>query len=303
MNYTLHQLKVFLEVVEKKSITKASESLFLTQPAVSIQLKKFQDQFPFPLIEIIGKKLFVTTFGEEIADASRKILSEVNKIDYRVSEFQGKLAGKLSFSVVSTGKYVMPFYLTDFIHEHSGIDFSIDVTNKQEVVSHLENNEVDFALVSVLPERLSIDKIPLLKNSLYLVGGKNESSDLSEVLEKGTFLYREKGSATRKAMEEFMQKEEIKVAKKIQLTSNEALKQAIIAGLGYSIMPVIGLQGVIDKGDVQVIPHKSLPIDSQWYIVWLKEKKLSPVAQAFLTHLEKEKDAITKKYFNWIDDY
>src|SRR5210317_1108292 len=144
MNYTLHQLQVFLEIVEKGSITKASESLFLTQPAVSIQLKKFQEQFPIPLTEIIGRKLYVTTFGEEIAQAARKILNEVAAINHRSNQYQGKLAGKLSIAVVSTGKYLMPYYLSDFVNAHPGIDFRMDVTNKLKVVEDLEANKVDF---------------------------------------------------------------------------------------------------------------------------------------------------------------
>src|SRR5210317_817575 len=144
MNYTLHQLQVFLEIVEKRSVTKASEALFLTQPAVSIQLKKFQEQFPMPLTELIGRKIYVTPFGEEIATAARKILEEVSAIDYKTNQYQGKLAGKFSIAVVSTGKYLMPYYLSDFVNAHPGIDFRMDVTNKLKVVEDLEANKVDF---------------------------------------------------------------------------------------------------------------------------------------------------------------
>lgn len=180
MNYTLHQLQIFLEIVDKGSITKASESLFLTQPAVSIQLKKFQDQFPLPLTEIVGRKLYVTPFGNEIAEAAHKILDEVSAIEHKVNQYQGKLAGKLSISVVSTGKYVMPYYLSEFVNAHPSIDFKMDVTNKLKVVEDLEENRVDFALVSVLPEHLNLEKLPLLTNSLYLVGGTEEKKTVKE---------------------------------------------------------------------------------------------------------------------------
>jgi DNA-binding transcriptional LysR family regulator len=118
MNYTLHQLKVFVQIVTKESVTKAAESLFLTQPAVSIQLKKFQDQFPLPLTEIIGRKLYVTDFGREIAITAHKILDEVATIDHKTKVYQGKLAGKLKISIVSTGKYVMPYYISSFVNKH-----------------------------------------------------------------------------------------------------------------------------------------------------------------------------------------
>ncbi|MFD0860600.1 LysR family transcriptional regulator [Sungkyunkwania multivorans] len=304
MNYTLHQLQIFLEIVEKRSITKASEALFLTQPAVSIQLKKFQDQFPLPLTEVIGRQLYVTAFGEDIAKAARRILDEVATIDYRTKEYQGKLAGKLSISVVSTGKYVMPYYLSGFVNMHPGIDFNMDVTNKQKVVRDLEENRVDFALVSVLPENLSLQQLPLLKNSLYLVGGsereRNRKGKKETIFKEQPLLFREKGSATRNAMEAFIYEKNFPVAKKIELTSNEALKQAVIAGLGYSIMPMIGIRNAVEQGDITVIPYKGLPIHTQWNIVWLTNKKLSPAAKAFIAYLEENEQAIKKKYFSWV---
>lgn len=137
MNFTLHQLQIFLKISELQSITKASEELFLTQPAVSIQLKKFQEQFSIPLTEVVGRQLFITDFGKEIAQAAKKILEEVNAINYKTMAYQGQLAGKLKFSVVSTGKYVMPHFLSGFMHQNRGVDLSMDVTNKTKVVKQL----------------------------------------------------------------------------------------------------------------------------------------------------------------------
>lgn len=303
MNYTLHQLQIFLEIVDKKSITKAAEALYLTQPAVSIQLKKFQDQFPLPLTEVIGRKLYITPFGEEIALAAKRILDEVAVIDYKTQQYQGKLAGKLSISVVSTGKYVMPYYLSGFVNAHPGIDFTMDVTNKLKVVHDLEENRVDFALVSVLPDHLDLEALPLLKNSLYLVGGSEREAlrqgKVENIFTEEPLLYREPGSATRNAMETFIQNNSFPVSKKIELTSNEALKQAVIAGLGYSIMPLIGIRNAISIGDITIVPFKGLPMHTQWNLVWLKRKKLSEVAKAFVNHLENEKDMVADKYFKW----
>ena len=117
MNYTLHQLQVFLKVTQCKSVTKAAEELHLTQPAVSIQLKNFQDQFDIPLTEIVGRKLFVTEFGKEIGVAAQNIINEVNAINYKTMAHKGQLTGRLILSIVSTGKYVMPFFLTQFLKD------------------------------------------------------------------------------------------------------------------------------------------------------------------------------------------
>ena len=144
MNYTLNQLRIFLKVVQTESITKASEILHLTQPAVSIQLKNFQDQFEIPLTEVIGRRLYITDFGREIADAAEKILEEVNTIASKTEAYKGKLTGKLKISVVSTGKYVMPYFLVDFLKQHTGIELLLDVTNKAKVIESIEKNEVEF---------------------------------------------------------------------------------------------------------------------------------------------------------------
>jgi len=309
MNFTLHQLQIFLKIAELQSITKASEELFLTQPAVSIQLKKFQEQFSIPLTEVVGRQLYVTDFGREIAEAATKILEEVEAINYKTLAYQGQLAGKLKFSVVSTGKYVMPYFLSGFMQLHQGVDLSIDVTNKNMVVKHLEKNEVDFALVSVIPDHLDkkLDRIALMDNKLYLVGSSNLGRDpempVKQLFEEFPLLYREEGSATRNAMENFLARNNFPTYKKMELTSNEALKQAVLAGLGYSIMPLIGIKNAIALGNLETIPCKGLPIITTWNLVWLRSKNLSPAAQAYLSYLRQEKAQIIDKYFKWIEDY
>jgi DNA-binding transcriptional LysR family regulator len=304
MNYTLHQLQIFLKIVETKSITRASEELNLTQPAVSIQLRNFQDQFDIALTEVIGKKIYITEFGFEIADTARKIIEQVNEIDYKTMKFKGILSGKLTVSVVSTGKYVMPYFLTDFLKNHPGIDLSMDVTNKIKVIKSLENNEVDFALVSVVPNELKLDSEVLLENKLFLVGNK-ELVNSEKKLPKSIFnelpiIFREDGSATRNVMEIFFKQNNIKIGKKIQLTSNEAVKQAVISGLGYSIMPLIGLKNELEKGDIKIIPVAGFPIQSTWRLVWLKNKSLSPVSNAYLEFLRVHKTTLIDDYFSWI---
>lgn len=306
MNYTLHQLQIFLKITEFKSITKASEVLHLTQPAVSIQLKNFQDQFPIPLTEVVGRKLYVTDFGKEIALAAEKILNEVNAINYKTLAFQGQLSGKLKISSASTGKYVIPYFLSDFIKKNPEVELNIDVTNKSKVVESLENNKVDFALVSVLPEKLKVNVVTLMQNRLVYVS--NSQLDLKkrnkkELFEKTPLIYRETGSATRNAMENFIKKNNYTVNKKIKLTSNEAVKQAVISGLGCSIMPVIGIKNELINNDLKIIPISGLPIITTWNLIWLKSKKLSPAAKAYLAFVASNKDNIIKRHFSLIENY
>lgn len=307
MNYTLNQLKIFVKVTQTGSITKAAEELHLTQPAVSIQLKNFQDQFDIPLTEVVGRQLYVTDFGREVAVTAEHILEGVNNLNYKTLAHKGQLTGRLKISVVSTGKYVMPYFLADFLNLHPGVELVMDVTNKGKVIESLENNLVDFSLVSVLPETLTVDYVKLMQNKLFLVANRDreftKSSYNNSIFEQLPLIYREQGSATRRAMERYIQDNKIPVLKKIELTSNEAVKQAVIAGLGCSIMPLIGIKNELSNGELQIVPVKKFPIKTNWYLVWQKHKKFSSAASAYLEYIKKEKDNIINNKFDWFEKY
>jgi len=307
MNYTLNQLRIFLKVVQTESITKASEELHLTQPAVSIQLRNFQEQFEIPLTEIIGKKIFITDFGREIGEAAESILNEVYAINHKVNAFKGHLTGRLKISVASTGKYVIPYILSPFLKKYQNIELMLDVTNKTKVIESLIKNEVDFALVSVIPEKMNFQKIKLMPNKLFLVGNKektfNPVSNDKSILESIPLIFREEGSATRDAMEKYIDKIQLTGVKKMEFVSNETIKQAIIAGLGYSIMPMIGLRNELSNDQLQIIPMDGLPICTDWYLIYLENKKLSPIAKAFVDFIETEKENIIEENFSWVEKY
>jgi DNA-binding transcriptional LysR family regulator len=307
MNYTLHQLAIFLKVTQTKSITRTAEEMHLTQPAVSIQLKNFQNQFDLGLIEIIHKRVYITDFGMEIAQCAENILNEAKSIDYQLMQFKGALTGTLKISCVSTGKYVIPYFLSGFLKNNDGIELRLDVSNKSRVVETLEKNETDFAFVSVLPGHLNLNSISLMPNALFLVGNADHPYKKApmnkNLLETLPLIYREEGSATRLAMEKFIENKRITVRKKIQLASNEAVKQAVLAGIGYSIMPIIGLKNELANKQLQIIPTKGLPLKTTWNLVWLKDKKLSPVAKAFIQELAAEKQSIIQEKFSWINRF
>lgn len=307
MHFTLNQLQIFLKIVHTQSITKASEELHLTQPAVSIQLKNLQSQFDIPLTEVVGRKIYITDFGREIAKAASNILEQVDAISDKTLAFKGHLTGKLKISVVSTGKYVMPYFLSDFIQRHPGIDLLMDVTNKHKVLESLENNEVDFALVSILPDTLQIDKLDLLQNKLFLTGKTvpafKSDTKPKDILNTLPLIFREKGSGTRQTMENFIKRKNISVIKQMELTSNEAVKQALLAGLGYSLMPLIGIRNELHNQELHIIPINGLPIKTTWSLIWLKGKKHTPVSMAYLHFLKAEKSNIVQNTFSWYEQY
>lgn len=304
MNYTLHQLQIFLKVVQAGSITKAADELHLTQPAVSIQLRNLQDNFDIPLTETVGRKLYITDFGREIAGLAEKILEQAQTIDSRTQAYKGRLFGQLKIATVSTGKYVMPYFLSGFMERNPDVTLRMDVTNKTQVVENLEKNEIDFALVSLLPTHLHTEKIDLLPNKLYLVG-KNapktrNTPSPADLLETMPLIFREPGSGTRQTMEKFINKRGIVFKKKMELTSNEAVKQALLAGLGISIMPLIGIRNEIRNKHLHILPLKGLPIQTTWSLIWLKGKRHSPVASAYLEDLKANKDQIMQQNFGWV---
>jgi DNA-binding transcriptional LysR family regulator len=309
MHYTLHQLKIFTTVAKHGSITRASEQLHMTQPAVSIQLKNLQDQFDIPLTEIIGRKLYVTDFGKELATIANAILASTDEISQQMLARKGLLTGKIRFSIVSTGKYIMPYYLAPFYKKYPNVELQMDVTNRREVLEALQENKTDFALVSILPNHLEVEQEMLMPNALWLVAGRNfvlgpvqETYDVS-VLKNIPVLYREDGSATRIAMEEYMSKTPVHPAIKLELSSTEAIKQAVIAGLGASVLSIYSLRTELQTGDVRLIPLKGFPLYAHWRLIWLKGKRFSPASQAFLSTIRENKDAVFNGHFAWARQY
>lgn len=308
MDFTLHQLRVFTVITEKKSITRAAEALHMTQPAVSIQLKKLQDQFAIPLTEVIGRQLYITEFGQELYRIAEKILDDVGSISYRTGSFQGMLSGKLRIAVVSTGKYVMPYYLKHFLQANPGIDLVMDVNNKTNVIRSLENNEVDFSLVSILPEKIRVEQEILMPNKLFLTAAADaplvfDKKTKKAMLGKLPLIYREEGSGTRHKMQDFFQKIHVQPQVKLELTSSEAVKQAVIAGLGYSVLSLLSIKAELLEKEIQIIPVPGLPLRTDWRLVWLKQKKFSAVAGAFLDFVRKNKKKIYEEQFKWIEGY
>jgi LysR family transcriptional regulator, low CO2-responsive transcriptional regulator len=301
MNYTLHQLAIFSAIARTKSITKAAEELNLSQPAVSIQLRNLQEQFEIPLTEVIGKRLYLTEFGLQIADAANRIIAEADEIRNTTMAYKGQLTGKLSFSVVSTGKYVIPYFLSDFMKLNPGVDLMIDVSNRAGVLNAIENNKVDFALIPAIPPQLKVNKIDLMDNHLHLIANSDFSTGKQPYktleLKQLPLIYREQGSSTRMLMERFIQQARLKIKPKMELTSNEAVKQSVIAGLGLSIMPLIGIRNELLTGLLKIVTVQGLPIVTKWSLIWPHKKVLSPVSMAFTTHLEKRKKEIIKEHF------
>jgi len=303
MNYTLNQLQIFLKVTQTHSVTKAAEELNLTQPAVSIQLKNFQNQFDIPLTEVVGRKIYITDFGKEIAQLAERVLEQVATINQKTQAYGGQLTGRLKLSTVSTGRYVLPFFLAPFMKKNKNLELIMDVKNRSKVIDSLEQNTVDFSLVSIVPTTPVVEKLDLLENKFFLVGSGEEKFKKTpyskHILKELPLIFREKGSGSRMVMEKFIERSHLDISPKMELASNEAVKYAVMAGLGYSIMPLIGIKNELQNGHLKIIPMTGFPIKTTWRLIWLKGKRHSPVAAAFLDFVRTEKNSIMKKYFSF----
>ncbi len=291
MNFTLHQLIIFLSVAEHRSITKAANALHMTQPAVSIQMKQLQESVDMKLINIIGKKLYLTQAGIEFYSFCRAFSDRKEHLEATISQLKGGLKGKLTVSAASTAKYFLPYLLGEFQKRFPNIDISLKVTNRDEVLSHLRDNQYSLAILTQVPDDSTIEAIPFLENPLvmatppsYPLAGKNISS--LNKLKDEPFLFREKGSGTRMVMERLFKKAGLEPKITMELGTNEAVKQAIMAGIGISLISELSLKTEYSLGKINTLNYKGFPVLTHWHMLYKKEKLLSPVTKNFISFLQ-----------------
>lgn len=280
----------------------------MTQPAVSIQLKNLQEQFEVPLTEIIGKKIHITEFGQELVDTADRIYGELGQIEEKMLELKGLLGGKIRISAVSTGKYIIPYLMADFMKIHPHVEISLEVSNRYKVLAQLQENSTDLALVSLWPEELELESIQLAENKWYLACSPEKKDDYTAAIKEGKwemipFVLREKGSGTRTIMEKFFQDRDIHVGSKLELATNEAVKQAVMAGLGASLLSNFSMAQEIKEGRIAILELPGLPIKADWKLIWLKQKKHSPAVKAFIRWLSEHRKKVLSAHFPTLDSF
>lgn len=293
MNFTLHQLRVFGMVARHKSMTEAARQLHMSQPAVSIQIKQLQESVGIPLVDVVGRKLYLTNAGERLYDAYANINRELESFDSAVSELQGGLKGTLSISAASTAKYFVPYLLGEFQRRYPLVKISLKVTNRNEVLRHLSENEFDLAVLTQLPEDDAIEAIPFFDNPLVMAAPPEHpltgcSNVRSEQLAEQTFIYRELGSGTRMVMERYLGEIGIQVKPAMELSTNEAVKQAIMAGIGISVISRLSMGNELSLNQISILEVDDFPILTRWHMLYKKGKNPSPVTQNFISFLQEK---------------
>lgn len=286
MHVTLRQLRIFEAVARHQSISRAATELYLTQPAVSMQMKQLEVQVGLPLLERVGKRLFLTEAGQELRGHARDIAARLVDLNASMDEFRGLERGLLRLAVVSTANYFLPDILADFSRRHPGVRVSLQVANREVVLASLAAHSTDLAITGRPPESPDIVAQHFMDNPLVviappqhpLVGGGPVPL---ERLARETLVVREPGSGTRAAMERHFAAHGLEVRPGCELGTNEALKQAVRAGLGLGMVSMQTIELELATGCLVVLPVEGFPIVRQWYVVHRTRKRLSAAAQIF----------------------
>jgi DNA-binding transcriptional LysR family regulator len=297
MHFTLQQLKLFESVSRNASYTRAAEELHLTQPAVSIQIKRLEEQVGLPLFEIVGKRIFPTAAGKTMYAAASDILARVAELNNSVESLKGEVKGPLQVSVVTTSKYFMPHLLGIFLAQYPDVEPKLIFTNRAKVIQRLHNNEDDFVVMGQIPDDEDLETYPFLENILVPVAhpkhplASKKKIPLKDIANE-RFLLREMGSGTRLVFDRLLEEKGLKVMPYMELGSSEAIKQGVMAGLGLAVLSLHSLRLEQTAHKLVVLDVEGFPIKRRWYAVHLKGKKLSLVARTFLDFILTESHSV-----------
>ena len=287
---TLRQLQVFEAIVRLGSFTRAAEELFLTQPTVSMQIKKLADSMGLPLFEHVGRNVRPTEAGLELYQSCRRIFETLANLEMKIADLKGIKRGRLRLGVITTAKYFAPEVLGEFCQLYPGIEVALKVSNRDRIIERINANEDDLYIMGQTPDdQIEVEAIPFAPNPLVVMAPRNhplvgkKNVPLSRIVEE-PFILREPGSGIRDATLKVFDQLGRRPQVRMELGSNEAIKHAIVGGLGLSVQSLHTLTLEGPDGPVAILDIEGFPIMREWYLVYPKGKELSLVAQAFLDY-------------------
>jgi DNA-binding transcriptional LysR family regulator len=277
---------VFEAVARQLSYTRAAEELHLSQPAVSMQVRQLEDEVGLPLFEKLGRTIDLTEAGRELYYYSRSINRSLQEMEEVLEALKGVSRGRLSVAVASTVNYFAPRLLAAFHLRYPGISLKLDVTNRETLVRQLEANSVDMVMMGQPPEAVDVESEVFMTNPLVVIAPPghplvNERAIPLSRLSAETFVMREPGSGTRQAMERYFAEHGVAIRHGMQMTRNEAIKQAVRAGLGLSVVSLHTIELELETRRLVTLDVAGFPIERHWYLVYRRGKRLSPAARAF----------------------
>ncbi|NJO85606.1 MAG: LysR family transcriptional regulator [Synechococcaceae cyanobacterium RM1_1_27] len=287
---TLHQLQIFEVVARHLSFTRAAEELFLTQPTVSMQIKQLSKGIGLPLFEQVGKQVYLTEAGVALHQTCEQLFAQLQAFETKVADLKGLTQGRLSIAVVTTAKYFIPRLLGPFCQQYPGIDVSLHVMNRQQVIERIGQNKDDLYVMGTPPSDLDVIAEPFLDNPLVVMAPihhplAGQKGITLQQIAKEPFLAREPGSGTRMAVQRLFEKHHLHLTIRMELGSSEAIRQGIVGGLGISVLSrhVLALRGW--EHHLALLDVEEFPILGSWYLVHLRSKRLSLIAKTFADYL------------------
>ena len=289
-NYTLKQLQTFIEVAREKSVSKAAERLFVTQPAVSMQIRQLEEAFGLALIEPVGRNIQLTHAGQEFLTHAIAALGKLKDLEASMAEHVGAKKGRIELGIVSTAKYFVPMLLVRFNKLMPGIDIALRIDNRDNILGMLQRNELDLVIMGRAPANIDCEATPFASNPLGIVAPPDHPLVRRkrmpfDALKDQAFVVREHGSGTRAAMERLFEQYEFPIKIAMEMPSNETIKQAVMAGMGLSFLSMRTVRHELAAGHLALLDISGMPIVGKWYVTHLSQKKLSPAAQAFKAFL------------------
>lgn len=286
MNITFRQLRLFLALADTGSVSAAARQLHITQPSASDQLKEITNTVGLPLYQVISKKVYLTDLGKELALTARRIHDEWGNFTQLRDATRGLNHGRLKVAAVSTAKYFIPGIVGEFCKKHPAIDVSLEILNRDGVVSRLRENRDEIYIMSIPPADLELQDDIFMDNPLVVIAPKNHALSKSKKLSLSDlsserFILRELGSGTRMASDRHFAAARFKPQIRLELGSNEAIKESVAAGLGIGIVSIHALKDAGPKSQIAILDVKGYPIASRWHVVYPKNRVLSPIASAF----------------------
>ncbi|MFN3750931.1 MAG: LysR substrate-binding domain-containing protein [Thiobacillus sp.] len=297
MHITFRQLQVFEAAARLGGYTRAAETLHLSQPAVSMQIRQLEEQAGMPLFDQIGKKIHLTDAGRALYRHAQDILAQVQEAQLELEEMRGVRRGQLNITIASTANYFAPKLLAAFCQRHPDVKVSLDVSNREHILALLNEADKDLAIMGRPPEASDLVAHPFMENPLVVIASPahplaRESRIPLARLAEESFISRETGSGTRMAAERFFDEAGAHLSTAMEMSSNEAIKQAVQAGLGLGVVSIHTLEMELVLDRLVILDVEGFPILRHWYVVHRQGKRFSAVAQAFLDFVMHEAETL-----------
>ncbi|HMN94553.1 MAG TPA: LysR family transcriptional regulator [Hydrogenophaga sp.] len=283
---TLHQLRIFQAVADHSSFARAAEALHLSPPTLSLQVKQLSETVGQPLFEQLGKKIYLTAAGRTLAEACRDIESRLEQLSQDLAALQGVERGSLKLAILTTVKYTVPKLLGGFCAAHPGIDVAMVVGNRENLLQRLAANQDDLYIMGQPPEQMDVVCEDFADNPLVLVAPPNhplvgQQHIAPRQLMNQPFIFREPGSGTRLTAEKFFASQGVVLKNRLEVGSNEAIKQTVAGGLGLAVLSATTVVAELALGELVQLDVEGFPLIRRWHVVYPRGKRLSPAALAF----------------------